>query len=136
MDFQSAVTSCFARYSTFTGRARRPEFWWFALFVTLGTLAFAVIDRAIFGPAMMPMGGFGRGFGLPDLRLLASLFGLAVLLPALAVGARRLHDTGRSGWWQGLLLIPVVGPLLLAYWFVQPSAAGRNRFGPAPKVNP
>ena len=81
MDFVSAVKSCFAQYAGFSGRAPRSEFWWFALF-QLGVLVIAtMISQVLYGIAA-----------------------LALLLPALAVGARRLHDIGRSGWWQLLSL--------------------------------
>ena len=96
-DFVSAVKSCFAQYAGFSGRAPRSEFWWFALF-QLGVLVIAtMISQVLYGIAA-----------------------LALLLPALAVGARRLHDIGRSGWWQ-LLSLTGIGTLVLIYWWVQPS---------------
>ena len=97
MDIVSAVKSCFAQYAGFSGRAPRSEFWWFALF-QLGVLVIAtMISQVLYGIAA-----------------------LALLLPALAVGARRLHDIGRSGWWQ-LLSLTGIGTLVLIYWWVQPS---------------
>lgn len=117
MDFQTAVRTCFSKYADFTGRARRAEFWWFALFGLLGNLIFGVVDTALFGA---------------DVSILGSLFSLAILLPNLAVGARRLHDTDRSGWWQLLVFIPVIGILVLIWWWTRPGDTGPNRFGPDP----
>lgn len=97
------------KYTVFTGRARRQEFWLFALvsFVISFVLSFI-------GP-------------------LGYLYSLAVLLPCLALGARRLHDTGRSGWWQLIGIIPLVGIIVLIVFAVQDSQPGENQFGPNPK---
>ncbi|MBC7139389.1 MAG: DUF805 domain-containing protein [Defluviimonas sp.] len=114
MDFQTAVRTCFNRYATFTGRARRPELWWFALFNLLAGAVLAVVDAVL-------------GF-----EFFSSIYSLLVLLPSLAVGARRLHDIGRSGWWQLLSLIPVIGVLVLIYWYIQPGDPEANEYGPPP----
>ncbi|CAN7291346.1 DUF805 domain-containing protein [Acidovorax sp. LjRoot118] len=97
MDFAQAIKSCFSQYAGFTGRAPRSEFWWFALFQILVLLVTAFISEIAYAIAA-----------------------LALLLPVLAVGARRLHDIGRSGWWQ-LLSLTGIGGLVLLYWWVQPS---------------
>jgi uncharacterized membrane protein YhaH (DUF805 family) len=97
MDFVSAVKSCLGQYAGFTGRAVRSEFWWFFLFQII----------------VMVVAGF-----LGD--VVSGIVSIALLLPALAVGARRLHDIGRSGWWQ-LLTLTGIGVLVLIYWWVQPS---------------
>ncbi len=96
MDFAAAIRSCLSQYATFSGRASRPEFWWFFLFQVLVMLIAGVLGDTVSGIAT-----------------------LALLLPALAVGARRLHDIGRSGWWQ-LLSLTVIGFLVLVYWWAQP----------------
>ncbi|WP_372825342.1 DUF805 domain-containing protein [Polaromonas sp.] len=96
MNFGQAISTCLSKYATFSGRASRPEFWWFFLFQILVSVAASML------------GDFA-----------ASLVSLALLLPALAVGARRLHDIGKSGWWQ-LIMLTVIGFLLLIYWWVQP----------------
>jgi uncharacterized membrane protein YhaH (DUF805 family) len=98
MSFQESIRACLTKYADFSGRASRPEFWWFVLFVLLVTLALTTI-----------------------IPVLGNVFGLAMLLPQLAVGARRLHDTGRSGWWQLLLLVPVAGLIGLIILWAQPS---------------
>jgi len=98
MNFGQAISTCFAKYATFSGRASRPEFWWFFLFQILVSMAASMLGDVV-----------------------AGLVSLALLLPALAVGARRLHDIGRSGWWQ-LIMLTVIGLLLLIYWWVQPAS--------------
>lgn len=108
MDFVTAVKTCFSKYADFTGRAKRPELWWFALF----TFAVSVVLQMIVGD------------------LISGLFSLAVLLPMLAVGARRLHDIGRSGWWLLIGLVPLVGAIVLIYFYIQPSAPEANEYGP------
>ncbi|MCA8881432.1 MAG: DUF805 domain-containing protein [Rhodobacteraceae bacterium] len=121
MDFQTAIRTCLGKYATFSGRARRPEFWWFFLFCILVQLVCQMIDAAVFGA--------GPDSGEP-VSLLASV---ALLLPSLGVGARRLHDTGRTGWWLLIGLIPIVGILILLWWFTRPSVdtPEAERFGPA-----
>ena len=98
MNFGQAISTCFSKYANFSGRASRPEFWWFFLFQVIVSIV-----TSFFGD------------------LINALAALALLLPALSVGARRLHDIGKSGWWQ-LIAFTVIGILLLLYWFVQPSS--------------
>lgn len=95
MGFAEAVKTCFRRCITFSGRASRPEYWWFALFVFLGGLVGAALDTFLFGPGNPED---------PSVGLVQPLFSLATILPMLAAGWRRLHDTGRPGWY---LLIPL-----------------------------
>ena len=109
MNFADAVKTCFRKYADFTGRAARSEFWWFELFI--------IIAQAICGVLYRPLG---------------TAFSLAVLVPAFAVAARRLHDTDRSGWWLLLWLAPLIGWIVLLIWYCQRGTAGSNRFGPPP----
>ena len=97
MSFQEAIRVCFMKYAEFNGRAGRAEFWWFALFVTLVASALAYVSEAA-----------------------SSIFLIAVLLPLLAVGARRLRDAGHSGWWQLFLLAPVGGIVVLGFLWALP----------------
>jgi len=92
MQMSAAVKTCLAKYADFEGRASRPEYWWFLLVVLLGSAITSLISVRIY-----------------------TLFTLVTLIPLLAVGARRLHDTNRSGWWQLLALVPfgVVIPMIL-----------------------
>ncbi|SFE61877.1 DUF805 domain-containing protein [Roseivivax sediminis] len=122
MDFKVAVQTCFSKYVTFTGRARRSEFWWFVLFIVVGNVIASLLDSLLFG--WMTSGH--------TVSILGALFGLAVFLPSIAAGVRRLHDLDRTGWWYLLVLIPVIGTLILIFFFVQKGTDGANRYGPDP----
>ena len=111
MNFTEAIKTCFNKYAGFTGRASRPEFWWFVLFQMIVLVVAGMLGKFIYFVAV------------------AALF-----FPGLAVGARRLHDIGKSGWFQLFYLIPLVGFFVLLYWFVQPSD-GPNEYG-GPEVTP
>ena len=116
MTFQQAVQACFAKYVTFSSRAARSEFWYWQLFLTLAGLIVAILDTS-FGLHSKPLG---------------LIYYLVTLLPTLAVGARRLHDTGRSGWWLLLGLVPLIGWIVLLVWFCTKGSHGYNSFGPDP----
>ncbi|MEM1429914.1 MAG: DUF805 domain-containing protein [Pseudomonadota bacterium] len=122
MGFQDAVRTCLSKYVTFSGRATRSEFWWFVLFLLLGNLLFGVIDRMLFGT-----GPEGEAYSV-----LGAIFSLAMILPSIAAGVRRLHDKDMAGWWYLLVLIPILGTLVLLFFFVQKGTEGENRFGPDP----
>ena len=122
MGFQEAVKKCFSNYVNFNGRARRPEYWWFALFMFAGNILFGILDRILFGVSVD-----GDSIGA-----LGALFSIAVLLPAIAVAVRRLHDRDMSGWWYLLVLIPLLGWLILLFFFVQKGTEVPNRFGEEP----
>jgi uncharacterized membrane protein YhaH (DUF805 family) len=117
MSFADAIRSVFSQYVGFTGRARRSEFWYWTLFqIILGVIA-SILDRAV----------FDRNNGA-----FSVVVGLALLLPSLAVAVRRLHDSGRTGWWLLIGLIPVIGTIVLIIFYVQDSQ-GDNKYGPSPK---
>jgi uncharacterized membrane protein YhaH (DUF805 family) len=105
------------KYAVFSGRARRMEFWMFVLFYVIIAVVLAVVDAMI---------------GMP---ILGSIFMLALLVPSLAVGARRLHDIGKSGWWQLLVLVPLIGAIILIVFWVLDSKPGDNEYGPNPKAS-
>jgi uncharacterized membrane protein YhaH (DUF805 family) len=109
------------KYADFSGRAPRAEYWWFYLFVMLGYVAASIID------SMVGLGGTVSPYGI-----LTMLFGLAMLVPSLAAGARRLHDIGRSGWWLLIVLVPIIGIIVLIVFLVTPSEPGDNQYGPNP----
>jgi uncharacterized membrane protein YhaH (DUF805 family) len=123
MSFTAAIRSVLSQYAGFAGRARRSEYWWFALLVTLISIATSVLDSALDT-------GFGDGSSTGFFGVTANL---VLLLPSLAVAVRRLHDTDRSGWWLLIALIPLIGLIVLLVLFVQDGTAGTNRFGPSPK---
>ncbi|MER8185127.1 DUF805 domain-containing protein [Kitasatospora sp. NPDC094015] len=114
MDWYLAVVK---NYVGFSGRARRQEFWMFALFNIIISVVLAIVD------------GIAGTSGL-----LGGLYSLAVLLPSLAVGFRRLHDTGRSAWWLLIGLVPVVGPIVLIVFAASEGQPGDNQYGPNPKL--
>lgn len=119
-----AFRTVLSKYATFSGRASRPEFWWWVLAVFLLTALTQLIDAFL----MAPMLGFDVGSetaGQP----LSMLVSIILFLPGLAVAARRLHDIGRSGWWLFLYLIPIIGFLVLLWFYTRPSD-GPNQWGP------
>jgi uncharacterized membrane protein YhaH (DUF805 family) len=120
VSFQDAVKTCFSKYVDFNGRARRSEFWWWVLFTFVLGIVASIVD-AILGTRNSSGSGLFQGIA-----------NLAVLLPSLAVGARRLHDTGRSAWWLLLWLLCIIGWIILIVWFCQDSH-GDNKYGPSPK---
>jgi len=117
--FLEALTK---KYATFEGRARRKEYWYYVLFYFLAIFVLAIVDQVT--------GTLDEEAGIG---LLSGLFVLATLIPTIAVTVRRLHDTGRRGWWVLLNLIPIVGGLVLIVFTVLDSQPGANRFGPNPK---
>lgn len=96
MTFAESARTCFSKYAEFSGVADRSEFWWWMLFTFLGSLVAGIVSNN-----------------------LSLLFNVVVLLPSCAVTARRLHDVDRSGWWQLLLFIPLVGLLVVLFWCAQ-----------------
>jgi uncharacterized membrane protein YhaH (DUF805 family) len=111
MTFGESIGICLKKYATLDGRAGRPEYWWFFLFSVLVQIAGSMVSDVV-----------------------AGLLCLALLLPSVAVGGRRLHDIGRTAWWMLIGLIPLIGALVLLYWFVQPSADGSNEYGEAQAI--
>jgi len=129
MGFADAIKTNFSKYVTFSGRAQRSEFWWWALFTFIGNVVFTAIDVALFGHTMVYDGGFEA---YTNFSPIAGIFSLVILLPSLAVAVRRLHDTDRSGWWWWLLLIPLVGLIILIVWWATQGTRGPNRYGEDP----
>jgi uncharacterized membrane protein YhaH (DUF805 family) len=107
MTFVESVRTCFAKYADFKGCATRSEFWWWVLFNVIASAALGIVSDKL------PL-----------------LFSLAVLLPNLAVTARRLHDIDRSGWWQLVGFVPLIGWIVMIYWCVQEGKAS-TRFAAA-----
>lgn len=105
MGFGEAVKTCFTRYAEFRGRAQRPEFWWFMLFLVIVGAAARILGEGV-----------------------SALFSLATIVPSLAVGARRLHDTARSAWWLLLWLVPLVGWIVLLIFMAQEGSAAANQY--------
>ena len=112
MNFVQAIANCFYKFGTFAGRASRAEFWWFFLLQFATWVSASLLVEQIEGEFVGALLG---------------LLVMALYLPGLAVGSRRLHDIGRSGWWQ-LLMLTGIGYLWLIYWWVQ-LADGPNAYG-------
>ena len=115
LPFPDAVRSALAQYATFTGRARRSEYWWFALFNLGLSMVAAVLDAVLGAP------------------LTQWIVALGLLVPSLAVAVRRLHDIGRSGWWLLITLVPLAGAVILIVFLCTDGERGANRWGPSPK---
>jgi uncharacterized membrane protein YhaH (DUF805 family) len=110
------------KYAVFEGRARRKEYWYFQLFNFLISLALGFVDMftGFFDPET------GLGF-------FSGIYALGVMIPGIAVSIRRLHDTGRSGWWLLINLVPLLGSIVFIYFTVLDSIPGSNEYGPSPK---
>lgn len=100
MTFQESVRVCFSKYADFSGRASRSEYWWFVLFMILVSLGLSSISEVLGG-----------------------IFALATLLPSISAATRRLHDTNRSGWWQLICLVPLIGWIVLVVFLAQDSTS-------------
>lgn len=130
MGFGEALKSFWTNYTNFKGRARRSEYWFVQLFLVVVNLAAAVIDFALMDGDVERFIANGGG-GIVGLVLI-----LATIIPAIAVLIRRLHDTGRRGWWALIGLIPIAGAIVLLVFTVKDSNPKANMYGPSPKHGP
>ncbi len=113
-NFRRIVTQ---HYFDFEGRARRQDFWYFVLVYVVIAVVLGIVQSIV---------GLGS--------ILTGLLSLALLLPNLGLAARRLHDIDKSGWWLLIGIVPIVGWVLLIYWYCQPGTAGANQYGADPKA--
>ncbi len=135
MSFGESVKTCINKYATFDGRATRSEFWWFYLFIILVSFiallpGYILMFAGIASTSEGDSPGFVFWLGL-ILLLIGALFELALIIPQLAVGCRRLHDRGQSGWLQLLLLVPCGNIVLLIFWLMEGTPTD-NAYGPKP----
>ena len=121
MNFTEAVKTCFKKYGTFSGRASRSEYWYFILLVSGSILLFVLL------------GIFAGGPGFAQFIPLMILLYLGVLVPIIAVTARRLHDINKSGWWQ-LIELTIIGILLILVWNITEGEKKKNIYGPPIKI--
>lgn len=128
MSFADAVKSFWSNYATFKGRSRRSEYWFVQLFLLITNLAAAAIDLWLMdGDVEQFMANGGGG-------IVGLVWILVTVVPALAILVRRLHDSGKSGWWALMLLVPFAGAIVLLIFVVTDSDTGDNQYGPSPKV--
>ena len=116
MDIQQSIKTCLTKFATFNGRASRSEYWWFQFFYFLVVFIAVILDAVLVGGNLEAAGA---------LEIVSQLI---LLLPALAVTARRLHDVGRSGWWM-LVGITIVGLIPLFIWWLAPGTNKKNKYG-------
>ena len=108
--FSEAIGLGFKNYINFSGRATRAEYWWWFLFLVVAGVVLGIID------------------GVTGIGVLRNTFNLATIIPSLALGARRLHDIGKSGWWQLLLFAIIVGWIILIVWYCKPGNQLGNKY--------
>ncbi len=118
--------AAFKPYANFEGRVTRPQYWYFVLFNVIISLVLWLVDGAVFGEWQSVLGG---------------IYGLATLIPSLAIAARRLHDIGKSGWWQLIAVVPVIGWIWLIVLLATDTVPGDNQYTsksvtPTPEVVP
>ncbi|KUF11330.1 hypothetical protein AVJ23_09490 [Pseudoponticoccus marisrubri] len=111
--YGEAVQLFFSNYINFEGRSNRGEYWKAVLCLIGVSILLSLIDAMLFS----------------NMQLLSSLFSLATLVPGIAIGVRRLHDIGKSGWWYLLILVPVIGVIVLIVWFAKTPEPGPNQYG-------
>lgn len=111
VSFGQAVSICFSKYAVFKGRARRSEYWYFVLFYTLVAFGVGIIS------------------GIAESQVLLGLMYLAFIIPSFSVACRRLHDSGRSGWWQ-LLYLTGIGAIVVLVWLISAGDSSENKYGP------
>lgn len=104
------------RYADFEGKATRSQYWYFVLFYVLLSIVLVLIDTFVVNPLL--------GMNIQEASqggILQMVFALALIIPTIAIGVRRLHDIGKSGWWMLISLVPIIGFLVLIFFFVQES---------------
>ena len=127
MTFIDAVKSAYSNYFRFSGRATRSEFWWFWLFCLLTEWALTLIFGTVFVETSPGTFAVQANAGV-----IGGLWTLFNVIPGLSVGCRRLHDTDRSGWWQLLFLVPLIGGIILIIMWASRGTPYTNRFGSDP----
>ncbi len=115
MNMEQAVRTVLGKYADFSGRAQRSEYWYWVLAVVIGSILTSIVDAII------------------GISLLNIVFTLAIVVPSIAVGVRRLHDISKSGWFYLLFLIPIVNIVLAIVWFALEDSHPDNEYGPNPK---
>lgn len=112
MTFSESITACMSKYATFTGRASRSEYWWFYLFALALSWGASIVGAS------------------QDITWLSLFVSFALIVPQIAVGTRRLHDIGKSGWRQ-LLMLTIIGIIPVVFWLAKEGASDENEYGQA-----
>ena len=115
MNFGQSISTCMAKFADFSGRASRSEYWWFYLFVTLMSWGSSLVSAFMFS------------YEDPMADILPLIVSLVFFVPTIAAGSRRLHDIGKSGWWQ-LIAFTVIGIILLIVWYATDTKTEKNKF--------
>ena len=129
MNIVQATTTCMKKYITFSGRAKRSEYWWFYLFATLVGIAYGFVVQGLFSE-MMIQAAMDGSMSTFHFIIINNLTWLVFIIPVLAAGSRRLHDIGKSGWWQ-LLFLTIIGGILLIVWFATGTKEEGDKYGEA-----
>jgi len=124
--FTESVRQFFSRYTDFQGRTPRSGYWWVALFLVTVSVVIWGVDMVLF-EGSYPQNLLDQGFGPVSIAFI-----LITLIPNLALGFRRLHDTNRSAWWLLIGLVPLAGAVVLLVFYLMPSTPGDNNYGPNP----
>lgn len=114
MEPVEAVKSVISKYFTVSGRASRSEYWWFVAFCVFVSFVAGFVE------------------GVVGLSYFSMAITLITFIPSVTVAIRRLHDKDRSGWWLFIMFVPLIGVLILVYWFATRGTSGDNRYGPDP----
>lgn len=134
MSFPDAVRTCFSKYATFEGRAKRSEFWWWIVFQLI-VVAVPMLVGATLLALSVPSRGEDPNSAMVALAtifyVIGGIISLALIVPTYAVGCRRLHDRGQSGWLQLLVLVPCGNIALIVLWALEGSTVD-NAYGPVP----
>lgn len=141
MTFGESINVCLRqKYASFQGRATRSEFWWYALFIFIVNSVINILGSVITGASLMSTfspdslsefgGGLLGGVGTIIFMIIGLIVWLYFLCPSISVIVRRLHDTGRSGWWYWIILVPFVGGLVLLIFTLLGSEPQDNQYGP------
>lgn len=131
MGFGQSISTCLSKYATFSGRARRSEYWWFVLFYVILTIIAEILD-SLFGTRIRFDHSTDTTY-VYNVGWIQTVVWLAFLLPFISVQVRRLHDIGRSGWWWWLNIICCIGGIILFVFYLLDSQPGDNQYGPNPK---
>jgi uncharacterized membrane protein YhaH (DUF805 family) len=132
MGFTEAIKKCMRDWITFSGRAPRSEYWWFALFAFIVSIVFQLIFTAVAGGASAIEGGEPLGAVGMIVLVLYAVIAIYLTIAGISAAVRRLHDKDKSGWFYWLILIPLIGAIILIVWFCQRGTVGPNQYGEDP----